>query len=467
MNLKQTFRLLFVLLAVQLMYSCNGNTEEIVYESPSKDAQIYSFSLSAISRSGSDSLKYIVLGKTGFVINQTIGADEGLIYNPDSLPQAMNLAKFLAVMNFSPGGSPSEISIIYPNDSIVKWNTADSIDFSKPIKLRVLAADASVQRNYNVKLLVHTREGDSIKWLPQASGNILSERNKTILNGNDFYTFAKNGGSLSVAKYSKTTNVWTASVAISSPIQLESITLLNKFYAVDNTGHAYQSASTSGFAWTDLGDQKAVSILGVLPGATTADDALLVVRQRSAGVNYLATTKDMTTFTEITTVDGWAQVGGVTNIASGDFPLTDFSSATQYSLANNQLTLSQSYQNGSGKWGIRTWLIKKVDNQRLQATSTEGGNPPFATKPVLSTYFYAGDLYAYTPNTFYVSSTLGYKWGKASEYQALNMGTTPISNQSIVVDADNYVWIFGGKADNTKILVWKGHLNKLNFKIQK
>ncbi len=63
-------------------------------------------------------------------------------------------------------------------------------------------------------------------------------------------------------------------------------------------------------------------------------------------------------------------------------------------------------------------------------------------------------------------SDLKYKIQDGSK-EVLDSRIPKASNQSVIVDSDNYIWIFGGIPDSgtTPIVqVWKGRLNKLNTK---
>ena len=69
-------------------------------------------------------------------------------------------------------------------------------------------------------------------------------------------------------------------------------------------------------------------------------------------------------------------------------------------------------------------------------------------------------------NVFYTSPNYGVFWEKAGNKQSLPSSFTTRVNQSVSVDDDNFIWIFGGESANQTQLVdvWKGRINKLFVK---
>ena len=81
----------------------------------------------------------------------------------------------------------------------------------------------------------------------------------------------------------------------------------------------------------------------------------------------------------------------------------------------------------------------------------------------ISSFFYDNKLYVLAGNQFYISATWGDTWYKAPDGQMLDPDIEDRSGQSVIVDAENNIWIFGGISENGTYLndVWKGRLNRL------
>lgn len=461
MKLKQITWSLFILFFVIAFSSCNDSTEYTT-TAPSEDAQIYSFKLRAIPNTAIDTLSYSVLAKTKFAIDQL----SEVIYNPDSLPYKTKLKKFAAAITFS-NASPSKVELIYPKDSIVEWNRTDSIDFSIPLypKIKVYPASGNNPKVYTVKILIHKIDPDTLVWKKvnalQQPSNVGVQ--KTILRGNTFYTFSVDkDGSLNLYTADKTGTSWKKeqiSGLTASSVMLESITLFNdKFYAVDNTKKAY--SSVDGITWNSMLDN-VHSILGVLPEATAAKDSLLVITEQS-GKHYFAKTIDMQTLSIVKNISS----SPLSNEVPSNFLSSGFSSVINYdrsNLSKNILSLTGG-KDFSGAQTNLTWSIRSGSNS-LEVMSNSNNTPVFAAAPGISCFIYDGYLYALTKNLFYRTSSAGSKWTKAGSKEAIDPLMPKAFGQSIIVDGDNYIWVFGGVSDsgaNPIQQVWRGRINRLN-----
>ncbi len=72
MKLKHINKLLFFVLAIITLSSCNSDSDTISLDA-SADAQIYSFALAAIADNAVDSVNYPILASTLFSIDQATG----------------------------------------------------------------------------------------------------------------------------------------------------------------------------------------------------------------------------------------------------------------------------------------------------------------------------------------------------------------------------------------------------------
>jgi hypothetical protein len=458
MKLKQITKLLFVAFSVVTLASCNDNSTTYVTEDPSANAQIYSFALSATlsNVSGIDSVNFPILAKTRFSIDQF----KLLIYNSDSLPYKTRLTKYMAKLTYE---NPYKIEILYPNDSVVAWSTSDSIDFSLHPQLKVTPANGKLDdvKIYTIDIRIHKVDPDSLVWTNVTGSFELPntiERQKTLLVGDSlFHTFSidKDGKfySYEINKSATSPLSWKKqpTTVIPATVKLESITSFNKkFYAVDADGKAY--SSTDGVVW-QVSNSNVQSILGVLPGKEAAKDSLLVVTKQS-GKYVFAKTLDMQSL-RIVKRNSEPEVPAT-------FPVQGFTSVTNYDRSNlnrNILAVTAALPTSNLTWSFRQ------GGGQLEVESNQK-NTLFDPSEDVRTFLYDGYVYALTKNLLYKTSSFGFKWIAASAKEKFMPGTSN-SKQSVIVDGDNYIWIFGG-IDTTTMgsgsvvrQVWKGRINRL------
>ncbi|WP_165044135.1 DUF6242 domain-containing protein [Dysgonomonas sp. ZJ709] len=448
MNLKKSLHLLLALVLSIYFYSCGEDGNSTSYGTASSDGQIYGLSLSCIARSSADTINYAVLAETKFVIDQA----GQRIYNPDSLPFQTTLKKFATTLKLSPFSTPAGTTLLFKGDSTATWNSTDSIDYSILAGYRIFAENGT-PRDYKIELRIHQIDPDTIPWkttLPSLAIN--TNNQKTLLKGNIFYCYSVSGSNLSLNTFDKTTETWSSKTLATPPsgINLESLTLFNdQFYAINNAGQTF--SSTNGSKWNALSGTNVHSVLGILPDAT---NTLLVVVKSGADY-YYATTTDMKSFETVTNI-----VGAPSNKVKSSFPSNGFSSATNY--GNDKMLIITGGNNFSNNKTNLSWQIKNGDDG-LEVEYTQQNNIFEATSGIAS-FIYDNKLYALTGNQFYISSSAGVKWVKAPAKQALDPGMPKTSGQSVIVDSENNIWIFGGVA-NGPIKVYKGRLNRLNPKV--
>lgn len=160
---------------VALMSSClSDDTTEVTYYN---DAAVKTFSVSAVKRTlhsktknGKDTV--ITTSLTPTTYKFTIDQEQGLIYNVDSLPSGVNAAKCLVSVSTVNGGYAYLKSLT--SDTITAITTTDSLDFSQPRTLRVVANDFSWHRDYTVTVNVHNEKEDSVYWSNRGTNSSLA-----------------------------------------------------------------------------------------------------------------------------------------------------------------------------------------------------------------------------------------------------------------------------------------------------
>ncbi|MBK5720598.1 hypothetical protein JGH11_06910 [Dysgonomonas sp. Marseille-P4677] len=460
MKLKQITKLLFAIFIAYGLSSCNSDSTDYTTTSASSDAQIYSFKLSAKPYTKEDTVNYPVMAKTRFSIDQF----KASIYNTDSLPYKTSLRNVYVSLGFG-SSSPSKLQVIYSQpDSIADWNGTDSVDFSRIPKIRVIPANGSTADaiEYSIDLRIHKVDPDTLVWeeIKALEQPATIKRQKTLLVDNKtFYTFSIDSDNKLYLHTADKSTAYNSRVSINgldaAKIKLESITYFNNhFYAVDSDKKAYV-ADKNGLNWSQK-NENIINIVGVLPTTNPVNDVLLVVAEKSDGT-YFARTSDMDNL-----IYEESPVAGNVN---GDFPISDFTSVTNYDRNNiNNCILAAT---GGSDGNNLTWSVQLDDNKALRIASNQKKDVPFKLKNGIVTFLYDGYLFALVENQFYKSASYGSKWIVAPNKEILDSKIPKASKQSIIVDEDNYIWIFGGIKDvggASVQFVWRGRLNKLNPK---
>jgi hypothetical protein len=465
MRLKQITKLLFIFLFVFALSSCNDSISEYDISGLSGDSQISSFKIAALPYTAIDTVNYPSLSTTRFSIDQF----SELIYNPDSLPYQTTLRKCAVTLSYA-AGSIGKVELIYPKDSVVNWNSSDSVDFSTHLcpKFRITPLNGKEPREYTIKILVHKEDPDTLVWKEnEPTGYPTSfNKQKTLLVNGTFYTFSGTDHKVYLSKADKPEKIETAlsygnnqAVSELDASALESITFFNnKFYAVDKNKQGYVG-DIDGTSWSKDGiSNNVTSIVGVIPTLEAATDLLLVITRDS-----LATTTDLKTLELKAKKDG-------------DFPETGYSSLTHHDRSNLNNCVLTVTKFSALEGYVKTWSIKTTKyNEELQVASNQSN--PVIPKPVIpkkdedevTTFLYDGYMYALTGNSFYKTVSYGYKWVTAPDKEKLDARIPKASGQSVIVDEKNYIWIFGGIPDsetNPIQKVWIGRINRLRTKLQ-
>lgn len=464
MNIKYVLILSLGFFLGLLFQSCDNEDNTVAYTSASKDAQIYSFSIKAIAPISADSvlraqdsIRFIQVNKTNFAIDQV----SGVIYNPDSLPFGTILKKLAVTTTFNSSYSISSVDVFTP-DSLkgYKWNTTDSLDFSKqPVKFTVTAASGDFQKTYNIDIRIHKIDPDMVLWTKMLDLPI-SGNSKTLLKANLFYAYVVNGNSASLYTSDKNSFGWQKQTLTGMPstIQTHSLTLLNGvFYGVDSNGVSYKSLD--GKSWTIQNNgQNLVSILGLLPLSTLADDALLLVVLEKDSKFYLGKSKDLSAVDIVP----YISANTINNQLPDGFPLKQAAAYSNFTTENSKrMLILVGGADTKGKELSTTWLVKNT-SEGIEASPFTKNTFSFGVGT--SSFYYNNLLYVLAKSTFYTSNVWGELWTPVPTKQALDSSMSDRTGQTLIVDENNYMWIFGGvsKTGTYPKDVWRGRLNKLN-----
>jgi len=196
-----------MVLTLLSMSSCLGTSEEktTYYD----DTAITAFSLGTLNLTKKtktkDGLRDSTIKTTYNANSYQFNIDQvnHLIYNTDSLPYGTDAAHVLATITSKNSGT---VILMLKNtsgkDSLVYYNTKDSINFTQSVKMRVYNMVGSAYRDYTVKVNVHKENGNEFTWNSNSvSGLELTTDQKFVNNNGNMFLFAVNGSSTVGYKY--------------------------------------------------------------------------------------------------------------------------------------------------------------------------------------------------------------------------------------------------------------------------
>ena len=149
------------------------------------ETAIVTFKLATVNRyvhttssTGADSVYKVTLSDpVVFTIDQT----QRKIYNTDSLNSDVDLNHVLATVSSKNSGT---VVINYPdaegNDSLLYYNSTDSIDFEKLRDLRVYAQDGSAYRSYQVTINIHQAKTGVLLWEQKSAEDMPVDTQKAM-----------------------------------------------------------------------------------------------------------------------------------------------------------------------------------------------------------------------------------------------------------------------------------------------
>lgn len=234
--------------AVFALSSCLGDGEEITYYD---DVTISSFSLGTLncyyhttSKAGNDSIYKRTLNCSNYKFY--IDHAKGEVWNPDSLPMAVDAKKVICTINAKNGGTVYLRSLT--SDSINIHNSKDSVDFSKPRTFVVYNNSLTGYKHYTIRVNVHQETGDTCIWTKvtdkeDALGRLTGMK-ALALNGH-VYVFGQEGPTAKIYKTAETDGRIWEEVPTAQPLTAEAYTSTvvfdGMFYTLNN-GDVMKSA---------------------------------------------------------------------------------------------------------------------------------------------------------------------------------------------------------------------------------
>lgn len=433
-----------LVLNLLLLTSClNSNNEELEY---SPDAQIYSFSLSSATDTSD------ILPSTKFTIDQV----NGKIFNEEPLPYLFQADSVILNITGSSTYNPfTLVQLKLRPDSTYNWVQADSVAISRLEKITTTAPDGITQKSYDFQLNIYQEDPYLLQWVLKNPGYLPAPvvSQKTIAFKGQFITYFNSGtATKAMSTNSGDGTVWTALSLTGLPptLRLSSlVTTDNALYGLDTTtGIVYQSAN--GINWSQVVTTHTVkTIYGVLPLAT--QDNILAAAEIDGELTFVQT-------------DNFSVLKPMNKLPA-NLPVRDFSAikADMTSSYSKYLILSGGVTT-DGSLNNNIWILLENNGS---ISSILSRIPNTVSLQGSSLFFYDDKTYLMTTssdkNILMFSNNYGLDWTAAAENQAFpSSGFTRRTNTSIVTDAGNNIWIFGGiSATQTQLTdAWKGRLSK-------
>lgn len=258
-----------MVMTVLMLSSCLGTDENtIVYYN---DTALTSFSLGTVklinhttASDGSDSTYTTTYTPSSnlFYIDQ----QQGLVYNPDSLPVNTNVEAVLATINTKKSGvAVLELKDREGKDSLVYYSSTDSIDFSKPVNVRVYNLSWTAYRTYTIRVNVHQQSGTEFNWEKTTCSELFQVGMRRMVSTDQAtYLFGvENGATVGFRLDNDTWTRLTSTTGLTADAY-KSITVKDNYLYILNNGSVLRSAD--GSTWQTVGSASQLTqLLGASP----------------------------------------------------------------------------------------------------------------------------------------------------------------------------------------------------------
>ncbi len=470
--------------ATAVFVSCNSSEESVEYTA--SNAAVKTFNI------GSDSKILAGLDSVFFSIDLV----KGQIFNADSLPGGTRVTSLVPKIVTYDVVSVAELTVSRAGraDTVINYltNSSDSIDFTNPVKLRIVSSDGTVERQYTIKVNVHRSVADSLAWgrndrtvLPSSFGYPAEQR--TVRRGDSFYCLTRSGSNYCLASFSRGVDQMNAAMPAPADWQKDAVTFgftpdINSFAAnddhlfiLDTDGNLY--TSVDGLSWQSAA-MKWYSVLG----------------------GYRSTMLGT-----VHTADGWKiqswPSGTLAPLPAG-MPVSGASVPVEYSFEMSDI--SQILIVGGRKadgalsadtWGYDGYSWVKISQNQLPVALEGMAVAPYYTLDTTDAWntlempsliaFGGRDASGLVNGKVYYSNDYGYHWAEAPESLQLPSYLTPTYNAQAYVMATEthgmlyqpkvsrpevewecpYIYMFGGMNAGSTLqnTVWRGVVLHFTF----
>ena len=463
--MNRRFLPLLMLCSVMLLFaSClvGNDDEQMSYD----DAAIIGFSVKNVKRlvhtkssKGTDSTYTTTFAASEyrFYIDQI----NRVIYNPDSLPLGVDASKVVATISAKNAGTIAIKSAT--SDSIKYFNSADSLDFTKPRQVVVYNNSGTGMNTYTVHVNVHQQNGDTFNWNSQTKnepklGELTAMR--LLANGENLYVFGNKGTEAKIYMAArKAAGQWQE---IKPNIQLASDFYRNVVLQ-DNTFYGYHDGQVVKSA--DAKNWSVVSTIALKQLVGASDAKLYALTENHEIV--VSVDRGATWMTE------------TLSPSNALLPEADLNFVVQPSKTNagaNQLFMAGTTDQRVAQWGKIEENDKKAENQPWTSYTPSAGNRfalPNLTNLQVVKYGDAlvamggagkgesSDVKAFSQ--MYGSVDGGLMWKKHATLVFPEGFHSSETSFAMTTDADHHLWIVCGKTGQ----VWRGRFNKLGWPVVK
>ena len=208
-----------------LTASCKSSDEGIT---PSDQVGITAATFGALRRQNTTGNSYSTYTPSSATYPIFIDHIKGEIYNPDSLPVRTIPSKILLTLSFKNNSSGVLESLEKKDTFVQTYFATDTLDFSKPRKIRVTSSDRAHSRDYTIDVRIHKVDIDSLKWAHMNVCNAIQGKKlitlKALSSDDAFYVLAadttvnaSNGDIYCAVQVLKTTDGNTWNTEYSTP----------------------------------------------------------------------------------------------------------------------------------------------------------------------------------------------------------------------------------------------------------
>lgn len=456
--------LLMLCSVMTLLTSClsDNDDERIGHD----DAAIIAFSVKNVKRlvhtkssKGADSTYITTFAASDyrFYIDQI----NRVIYNPDSLPLGVDASKVVATISAKNAGVIAIKSA--KSDSVKYFNSADSLDFTKPRQVVVYNNAGTGMNTYTVHVNVHQQDGDAFVWNNLAKnepklGELTAMR--LLANGENLYVFGNKGSEVKIYTAArKAADQWQE---ITPNIQLASdfcrqVVLQGKTFYGYHDGQVVKSADAKN--WSVVSAIALKQLVGASEAklyALTEDHQILV--SADAGATWMTETLSPS------------------NALLPEADLNFVAQPLKTNVGANQLFMAGTTDKRVAQWGKIEENDKKAENQPWTSYTPSAGNR-FALPNLINLQVvkYGDALVAMGGagkgessgvkafSEIYGSVDGGLTWKKHATLVFPEGFQSNETSFAMTTDADHYLWMVCGKTGQ----VWRGRLNKLGWPVVK
>lgn len=217
------------------------------------------------------------------------------IFNADSLPVGTDVTALTPKITTLEGASVMEFTVTRAGkaDTVFAYtgNDSETVDFTNPVKLRVVSPDGLTTRNYEISVNVHRMVADSLAWSTKAAFDLPTSltapaAQRTAQAGSSLYVLTAGAGSCSLATYIGVDNLGhdyldralSGTGACTFPFVPRVETFAGapdgRLYILDTDGKLYQSAdgartwTATGRVWTAVIGAYGDEMLGIARDAS-------------------------------------------------------------------------------------------------------------------------------------------------------------------------------------------------------